>query len=124
MLCLPAQAQRNDTLVRGVFQDYIVRNIDSWFAFSRTRGLGVDHMEEIILVTGRDRTRSCTNIVFSDSEGQAGTSVSFGVEVTDLQGHVGIQWNFTHQHAFGAVMNPGQSGTVRQCRVHNGQQIS
>ena len=117
MLCLPVQAQREDTIARGAFRDYIVRHIRNWYAFVRSLGLGVDQMEDIILVTGRDRTRSCTNVVFPETEDQTDARVSFGVEVAD---HVGIQWNFFPEHILGAVLNRGRSGRVRQFPIYNG----
>jgi hypothetical protein len=59
-----------------------VKHIDSWFAFARKLGLGIEQMEEIILVTGCDRTRSWTNVAFLG--GQADAQVSFGVRVEGL----------------------------------------
>ena len=118
MLCLPVQAQREDTITRGVFRDHIVRHIDNWVAFARWLGLGIDQMEDIILVTGRDLTRSCTNVAFSETEDQAGARVSFGVEVSD---GIGIRWNFAREHVSGAVLNPGRSGRVRWYTIYNGQ---
>lgn len=109
MLCLPVQAQREDTIARGAFRDYIVRHIHNWYAFARSLGLGIDHMEDIILVTGRDRARSCTNVTFPGTEGQAEARVSFGVEVSTS---VGIRWSFSRENILGAVLNRGRSGKV------------
>lgn len=122
MLCLPVQAQREDTIARGAFRDYIVRHIRNWFAFARSLGLGINHMEDIILVTGRDRTRSCTNVAFPETEDQADARVSFGVEVSD---RIGIQWNFSRENVSGAVLNRGRSGKVRRAAIYtaNGSHI-
>ena len=116
MLCLPVQAQHEDTIARGAFRDYIVRHISDWCAFARSLGLGVNQMEDIILVTGRDRTRSCTNVVFPGTEDQTDARVSFGVEVSDRGG---VQWNFSREHTLGAVLNRGRNGKVRQFTVYN-----
>ena len=35
-----------------VFKDYIRDNVDSWFRWSREMRLTVEHMEDLILVTG------------------------------------------------------------------------
>jgi hypothetical protein len=60
-------------------------------------------MEEIILVTGCDRTRSWTNV-----DAQA----SFGVKVVhDLDTSVDIQ--FSPRHVEGALLNQGPEGKVR-----------
>jgi hypothetical protein len=111
------QAQRKDTIARGAFRDYIVRHISNWYALAGSLGLGVNQMEDIILVTGRDRTRSCTNVVFPGTEDQTDARVSFGVEVSD---HVGIQWNFSSEHTLGALLKHGRSGKVRQFTLYNG----
>ena len=64
MLSLPVDAQRQDTRAKGDFRKWMVKHIDSWFAFARGLGLGIEHMEEIVLVTGLHLTRSWANIVF------------------------------------------------------------
>ncbi|KAI0245789.1 hypothetical protein BJV78DRAFT_248715 [Lactifluus subvellereus] len=107
VLSLPVQAQREDTLAKGDFRDHIIRHVDRWFAFTQQLGLGIDQMEDIILVTGRDRTRSCTNVAFTESQGQDDARVSFGVQVSDQNG---IQWSFSREDVLGAVLNPGRSG--------------
>jgi len=59
----------------------MLKHIDRWFAFARRLGLGIEQMEEIILVTGCDRTRSWTNVAFLGS--QLDARVSFGVNAVD-----------------------------------------
>jgi hypothetical protein len=115
VLSFPVQAQREDTLSRGNFRDHIIRNIDRWFAFAQQLGLGINQMEDIILVTGRDRTRSCTNIVFPESQSEADGRVSFGVQVTEKDG---IQWSISRERVLGALLNPGRSGKVRCCTIY------
>ncbi|KAH9959643.1 hypothetical protein BC827DRAFT_1156210 [Russula dissimulans] len=61
VLCLLVKARLEDTLAQGDFGKWILRNIDHWFAFTRRLGLGIERMEQIILVTGCDRMRSWTN---------------------------------------------------------------
>ena len=65
-------------LRRVILGKWIVKYIDSWFAFSRKLGLGIEQMEEIILVTGCDCARSWTNIAFLGN--YANAQVSFGVQ--------------------------------------------
>ena len=102
-------AQREDTLVRGDFAKWITRHIDSWFAFTQRLGLGIGQMEDIVLVTGRHRTRSWTNIAFF--EGQADAQVSFGVRVTDNVS-ASINWQVSREHIQGAMLSQGPSGVV------------
>jgi hypothetical protein len=111
------QARREDTLARGNFRDHIIRHIGRWFAFAQQLGLGIDQMEDIILVTGRDLTSSCTNVAFLESQSLAEARASFGVQVSD---QVGIRWSFSREHDLGALLNPGRSGRVR-CTICKGQ---
>jgi hypothetical protein len=84
-----------------------VKHIDSWFAFARNLGLGIQQMEEIILVTGCDLARSWTNVAFLG--GQDDAQVSFGVRVEDTR----INFQFSPENARGVVLCHGPEGTVR-----------
>ena len=109
VLFLPMTARREDTLARGDFSRWMMRNIDSWFAFAKNLGLGIERIEEIVLVTGCDLTRSWTNIVFLDD--QADARVSFGVNVEGPD--TSINFRFSPEDARGAVVRHGPEGTVR-----------
>jgi hypothetical protein len=86
-----------------------VKHIDHCFAFVRRLGLGIEHMEDIILVTGCDRTRSWTNVAFLG--GQV-ARVSFEEKVVDaLDSSILIQ--FSPGHVEGALLNQGPEGKVR-----------
>jgi len=87
----------------------MVKHIDRCLAFARQRGLGIEQMEDIVLVTGFHRTRSWANVVFFES--QEDEQVSFGVQVTDVNGpNSGINWRFTPVQ--GATLNWGPEGKV------------
>ena len=115
MLSLPLRARREDTLAQSDFAEWIVKHIDCWFAFARRLGLGIEQMEEIILVTGFDRTRSWFNVAFSGGQLDAVARVSFGVNAV---GGVdsSINFQFSPEHVQGAVLNQGPEGRVR-CSV-------
>ena len=66
-------------------------------------------MEDIILVTGCDLTRSWTNIAFFKGQGDA--QVSFGVRVEGLD--ISINYQFSRSGVRGAVLRHGPSGKVR-----------
>ena len=100
--------QRENTLARGDFGRWIVDHIGSWFTFARKLGLGIEEMEEIILVTGCDRTRSWTNITFLG--GQADAKVSFGVKVEGPDSKINFQ--LSPELVRGAVISQGPEGTV------------
>ena len=102
-------ARREDTIALGDFRRWIVKHIYSWFAFARKLGLGIDHMEEIILVTGCDRTRSWANAAFFG--GHVDAQVSFGAKVEGPPPRIDFQ--FSPENARGAVLRLGPEGAVR-----------
>jgi hypothetical protein len=110
VLSLPVMARRKNTLIRNIFGRWMVKHIDSWFAFARSLGL-VHQMEEIILVTGCDLTRSWTNIAFLG--GRADAQVSFGVEVEGSTRNPSINFQSSPGRVRGAVSHHGPEGTVR-----------
>jgi hypothetical protein len=115
LLSLPVNARREDTLAQNAFGEWIVKNINHWFAFAQELQLGVEHMEEIILVTGCDRTRSWTNIAFL--EGRVDAKGSFREKVVErADGSVEVQ--YSSGHVAGGVLSHGPQGKVRRRTVH------
>ena len=66
-------------------------------------------MEEIVLVTGCHRTRSWSNIVFNDVQGDV--QLSLGVQVTSALG-VSVNWQVSDSQIQGAVLNHRPNGKV------------
>ncbi len=112
-MSLPVAARREDTLVRGQFRKWIIRHIDSWFAFSRQYEFGIE-MEDIILVTGCHRTISWANIVFYD--GDVNTQVALGVQVPYTPENT-VNWRVSNQDVHGAVTSHRSSGEVCGAQV-------
>ena len=111
MLSLPMVTHRQDTRAREDFGKWMLKHIDHWFEFAKELGLGINQMEEIILVTGCDYTRSWANVAFL--EGQTYGQASFGVKV--VQGSdIGINWQFSAGNPEGVVCNRGPEGKVRR----------
>jgi hypothetical protein len=108
-LSLPVSARSENTLAQGDFGQWIVKHIGTWFAFARKLGLGIEQMEEIILVTGCDRSRSWANVAFLG--GQADAQVSFGVKVESPDSRINFQ--FSPENARGGMLRHGPEGTVR-----------
>jgi hypothetical protein len=106
-------AQREDTVVLGLFRKWIIKHIDSWYAYAQELDLGIT-IEDIILVTGCHRTTSWTNIAFN--EVQAGAQLSLQVNVADALG-ANINWGISNVRIQGAVHNQGPSGKVRGIMV-------
>jgi hypothetical protein len=109
------KARREDTLAKGDFGAWMLKNIDRWFSFARGLGLGIEQMEEIILVTGCDRTRSWTNVAFIGNENNA--QATFGVKVVHGPAAINIEWRSSPERVQGAVLLQGPDGTVRWCTI-------
>jgi hypothetical protein len=80
LLSLPFPAACEDMVAQGDFGKWLVKNIDGCMKVAEDLGLGVNRMEDIILVTGRHLARSWINVAFSDTRGDA--QVSFIAQVT------------------------------------------
>lgn len=88
-----------------------MKHIRVWFAFANNNlGLGINGMEEIILVTGRHLARSWVYATFSDR--QPGAQVSFAVQVSG-DSSVHLEW----RDACGGELKLGPIGQVRFCTV-------
>jgi hypothetical protein len=83
----------------------MVTHIDAWFSFTRSLGLGVDKMEDIILVTGRHLTKSWINVAFNMRRRDAG--VSFNAQVSN-DSNVHLERGYVH----GGELKLGPSGRV------------
>lgn len=112
VLSLPLPASREDTVLLGDFGKWITKHIDRWFAWTRRLGLGIDRMEDIILVTGIHRTRTWINVAFP--EGPDYARASFEVEVDACDDSVTINRQFSRERTNqGAVLNWGPDGKVK-----------
>ena len=61
-----------------MFKDYIRDNVVSWFEWSKKRGLGIERIEALILVSGRTLVTSWGAAVFLD-HGQEETAISLAL---------------------------------------------
>ncbi|KAI0280168.1 hypothetical protein BGY98DRAFT_347764 [Russula aff. rugulosa BPL654] len=123
VLSLPVTARREDTLARGDFKLWIVKHIDTWFAFARKLGLGIERMEEIILVTGCDHSKSWANIAFLGNH--ADSQVSFGVRVENPDPTITFQ--YSPENSQGAVLHHGPEGEnlpENQCVFIRGYRVA
>lgn len=95
----------------------MIRNIDCWFAWARRRELGVERMEDIVLVTGTHRTRSCGNVAFpgvQDAQVSFRARVDHHNDVVTPNDVVTINWEFSPEpeRNRGAFLNCGPNGEV------------
>ena len=117
-MSLPVKIQRKDTLSLKRFREWIIKNIDTWFAFTQQLGLGIE-MEDIILVTGYHRTKSWSNIAFS--EVQSDSKVSLGIDVGPA--NASVFWRVSNAHIQGAVLNRGPDGEVGVTHIAKVQRL-
>jgi len=112
---LPIPADREETSAHGDFRKWILKYIDDCFKVAEAFGCAVDHMGDIILVTGRHLARSWVNVAFSGSSGSGG-QVSFKVQVTtDPDGDLHVA--FEERDVSRAELKLGPSGKVKL--LHN-----
>jgi hypothetical protein len=52
LLYLPHGARSEDVIHTKPFEDYISDNVDNWLRWAKKKGLPVENMEDLILVTG------------------------------------------------------------------------
>ena len=84
LLYLPLLSQRRDTVARGDFGEWMFKNIGACFKLAKDLGYGVEHMEDIMLVTGCHLAKSWVSVAFSDS--RRGSEASFEVRVSRNSG--------------------------------------
>jgi hypothetical protein len=63
-LYLPYEGRCKDVIPIKVFADYIRDNVDNWFRWSKKMKLPVEHMEDLILVTGCTLVKSWAAAAF------------------------------------------------------------
>ena len=81
LLYLPHEGRRKDIILMKAFEDYIRDNVDNWFRWSKKMKLPVEHMEDLILVTGCTLVSSWAAAVFDGhtSMDSGGTTISLEV---------------------------------------------
>ena len=100
MLYLPVDAQRQDTLARRDFAQWMVKHIDCWLSFARRLGLGIEQMEDIVLITGCHSAKSWANVAFLG--GQTDAQATFRIKV-EYGAAIGAKWQFSPWGIHGAI---------------------
>jgi hypothetical protein len=86
----------------------MIKHIDTWFAFARGLGLGINRMEDIILVTGRHLTKSWVNVAFTQRRPDAGVSFDAQVSRHSRHSHVFLEQDYVR----GGDLKLGPTGMV------------
>ncbi|KAN0135134.1 hypothetical protein V8E53_007025 [Lactarius tabidus] len=105
VLSLPIRARCENTVALGDFGEWMISHIDRWFTWARQLGMGINRMEDIVLVTGAHLTRSWTNVAFLEDQTDARVSFEFQVAAD-----TSINWNVSPDRIIGAVLNHGPIG--------------
>ena len=105
LLYLPFPAEREDTVALGNSGKWMINNVYNCMRLAEERGMGVNHMEDIILVTVRHLERSWVRAIFSESWG--GADVSF---VAQSSG--GSAVHIEERNVSGAQLEFGPNGEV------------
>jgi hypothetical protein len=77
VLSLPYNAHREDTPHADLFRAYAIKHCESWFDFALAAGLEVERMEDLLLVTGCDRTQPWSLAAFTESDAGPDTSANY-----------------------------------------------
>ncbi|KAI0266125.1 hypothetical protein BC834DRAFT_969641 [Gloeopeniophorella convolvens] len=94
VLSLPFNASREDAIRTKAFETYIRRHCDSWLAHAIVNDLGVDKLEDIILVTGCDRTNSWAMAAVMNA--MHDVDISLGAQAAGGIGGVNFRWGVSH----------------------------
>jgi hypothetical protein len=78
-----------------VFEDYIRDNVVSWFEWSRKIGLGVERMEDLILVSGRTLVSSWAAVAFRVVDNAQEAEISLAVQ-PHPNGGASFDWSKMH----------------------------
>ena len=76
LLSLPNGAHSEDVIRTKVFEDYIRDHVDRWFYWAQNNKLGVERMEDLILVSGCTMATSWAAAVFGDNNSEAEITLS------------------------------------------------
>lgn len=66
LLSLPNGGHHEDAIRAQVFEDYIRAYVDSWFTWARKNRLGIERVEDLILVSGCTLVTSWAAAAFVD----------------------------------------------------------
>jgi hypothetical protein len=75
-LSLPTGGHRDDVIRTKAFEDYIRDHIVSWFSWAQKNRLGVERMEELVLVSGYTLVASWAAAAFVGNTSEAEISLA------------------------------------------------
>ena len=113
-MSLPHKGHRKDVIPLKVFENYIKDNVDNWFRWSKEMMLPVEHMEDLILVTGCTLVTSWAAAVFDGQMSADSDAMTISLEArkSDCGGPQFFWRNIRgnveyHDSRFDPVRSPG-----------------
>ena len=92
-MSLPHEGDRKDVIRTKAFEDYIRDNVVKWFSWAQKNNLGVERMEDLILVTGYTLATSWAAAVFVD----LGVGAEISLTTTTIPGgRETFDWSDSH----------------------------
>ena len=86
LLSLPHKGLRKDVIPIKVFENYIKDNVDNWFRWSKEMMLPVEHMEDLILVTGCTLVTSWAAAAFDSHVSMDSNTTTISLEARKFAG--------------------------------------
>ena len=110
VLSLPNGGYHQDVIRTKVFEEYIQDHVANWFNWAERNKLGVERMEELILVTGCTLVTSWASAVFVDNNIEA--EISLASRTLNNNGASFVWRNIRgsvvyHNSHYDAVRSPG-----------------
>ena len=90
LLSLPNGGLRQDVIHTKLFQKYIGDNVNTWFDWSKGKGLPIKNMEDLVFVYGCTLVTSWAAAAFDDHTGNAQLSLA---SRTLSNGGAGFTWS-------------------------------
>ena len=108
LLSIPHDGHSQDVIHTRVFEDYIRDNVANWFDWSQRNGLDVEHMEDLILVTGCTFVTSWAAAAFLGRSGVAATFLGHS-------GEAQVSIGRSRQDGISFEFENTQGNVVRHC---------
>ena len=89
VLLLPHRGHHQDVIDTRVVEEYVRDNVGSWFDWSKENGLPVEHVEDLIIVTGCILASSWTRASFDNLNTPVDASITLH---TQRLAHSGVQF--------------------------------
>jgi hypothetical protein len=84
----------------------MIRHIDCWLAFAQGLGMGIEQMEDIMLVTGCHRSRFWASVTFLEGKAESKATFKIKVEHSTAVG-ASVKYHFSPRDVRGSMCSWG-----------------